>query len=470
MGLRPYQEKGIQEIRALYQQGVKRVMLHLATGGGKTVVFSHTMKECAARGMEAIMVVRGRELVEQASQRLFREKVEHGVRMAGHWNRNYGARVQVCSIDTLIARQDFPKAKLVVIDEADQATSEGYRKLAEHYSDSFFLPVTATPYVNKSLRHIADAIVHPVSIQELIDQGYLVPPRYYAPSAPDLDGINIVNNDYQSSQLESRMGALTGDIVAHWQKLGEGRPTVCFAVNVHHSHTLRDLFISKGIEAEHCDADTPDFCRKAILKRLESGQTKVVCNVGILCRGVDMPFLGCVIMARPTRSYNLYIQQAGRGTRPCDGKRDFILLDHAGNVPRHGFITVEPPADLDGNKSKKKFETGVGVKICKQCYLAFQGFHCPDCGPTAETTREEIQVQEGQLQEIVVGEEDPVIQYIAHCKQLAKRRQYKSAWVWHQLIKRFGTDVAAPYLPSWFVQHHEENPFFGSPFRGLHGG
>lgn len=449
--------------------GTKRVMLHLATGAGKTHIFSHTMKECSARGRRSIMVVRGRELVEQASQRLFHERVEHGVRMAGHWNRNYGAPVQVCSIDTLISRGEFPPADLVVIDEADQATSEGYKKLAESYPNAFFLPVTATPYTNKSLRHIAEAIVHPISMQELIERKFLVPPRYYAPSAPDLTGVRIEKSEYNNIQLEERMGTLTGDIVATWKAKGENRPTVCFAVNVHHSMSIRDLFISQGIEAEHCDADTPDFCRKKIIQRLESGQTKVVCNVGILGRGVDMPFLGCIIMARPTRSYNLYIQQAGRGTRTFAGKNNFILLDHAGNIPRHGFITVEPPADLDGNRSKKR-EAGIDFTICKVCYLAFVGPHCPDCGPLEAPARAMgIEIEAGELQEIKVSDWDTVPQFLQHTKNLAKKRGYKAAWVFHKLIERMGIEVATPYLPAWFLTGQDNDPFAGSPYRSIKG-
>ena len=114
-----YQQKAVDEIRSLYARGTKKVLLHLATGGGKTHVFSHILKTSAERGKKAIMVVRGRQLVDQASQRLFKEGVRHGVRMANHWNKDFSAPIQICSIDTLSARDNFwPEADLVVIDDS----------------------------------------------------------------------------------------------------------------------------------------------------------------------------------------------------------------------------------------------------------------------------------------------------------------------------------------------------------------
>lgn len=446
--LRSYQQIAIEQIRAHYSNGIKKVMLVMPTGAGKTVVFSEVMGRTADRGMQAIMVVRGRELVEQASQRLFREKIEHGVRMSGHWNRNYSAPIQICSIDTLRSRDQYPKANLVVIDESDLATSPSFLKLSEMYSDAFFLPVTATPYCSKSLRHIADEIVRPITIQQLIDQGHLVGPKYYAPSAPNMRDVKIVNDDFHSGQTEERMGTLTGDIVSHWIQLSQRRPSILFAVNIHHSHQLRDQFLECGVRAEHIDADTTDLTRKEALSRLQSGDTEIICNVGILGRGVDMPWLGCVVMARPTRSYNLFIQQAGRGTRTYPGKSNFILLDHAGNIPRHGFITVEPPADLDGRNKKIK-PRELKIKICQICYLAYQERDCPDCGPQ-ESTPKEIEITDGNLEELVVTEADAVLQYIQHCKQLARDRGYKPSWIWYRTVERFGKSATIGYVPSWF--------------------
>jgi superfamily II DNA or RNA helicase len=458
MALRPYQQAAIDEISKHYRNGVKRVLLHMATGGGKTVVFSHVLTNSGYKGNRCIMVVRGRKLVNQASARLFREGVHHGVLMNGAWNYRPNALIQICSIDTLTARKLRPDAKLIVIDEAHMATSDSYVKFLEQYPNAFVLAVTATPYVEKSLRHIADEIVKPISMRELIDTGFLVDARYFAPSSPDLSGVKVSSSthDYVQNDLANAMqsGTLVGDLVHHWKKLGENRPTLCFAATIGHSKNIVSQFMNAGISAEHCDADTPEAQREEIIKRLQDGITKVVSNVGIFCTGVDIPPVGCIIMARPTKSYNLYIQQAGRGTRPADGKSDFIILDHAGNVNEHGFITEEPQANLDGTKV-------VGAKspkTCSQCYAVFIGFKCPACGytrPAEDRESKELVVTDGDLQEITESPfESQVKRRIKGLETLRKDRGFKKGWVYYRIVEEYGEEIANRFIkkrvvPSW---------------------
>lgn len=410
MDLRPYQQRAIEEIREHFRKGTKKVLLHLATGGGKTHCFSYMMIQSRERGMKSMMVVRGRQLVEQGSKRLWHEDVTHGVWMAGHWNYRPQAPVQVASVDTLHSRKIYPPCDLLVIDEAHMATSKAYKTLIEMYPNAFVVAVTATPYVKGGLRHLADAVVHPVTIKELIDEGFLVPPKYYAPEKPDLSGVaySKATGDYVQDQLALVMNksAITGSIIDHWKKLALDRPTLCFAVNIQHSKSIAEDFRSAGIPAEHADADTPDDERERLIGDLKIGKIKVLVNVGIMCTGVDIPHASCLIMARPTQSYNLYIQQAGRGTRTCPelGKRDFILLDHAGNVHRHGYIEEEMECDLDGNDMRKREATT--LKTCEMCYAVFDTKKfdaCPQCGweiPAKERKPKEINERDGELSQL----------------------------------------------------------------------
>lgn len=475
MALRDYQQNAVDAIRSNYGRGIKRVLLHLATGAGKTVVFSHVLTSTAYNSHRCIMVVRGRKLVDQASSRLFREGVHHGVLMANHWNYRPNAPIQICSIDTLISKKLRPEAKLIVIDEAHMAASEGYMKFLSQYPDAYILAVTATPYTDKSLRHIADEIVKPIAMRELIAQGYLVDARYFAPSSPDLSGVKVssATKDYVQEELARAMqkGTLTGDIVHHWIKLGEQRPTLCFAATVGHSKNIVEQFRMAGITAEHCDADTPEPERERIIKRVESGATKVVSNVGIFCTGVDIPAISCIVFARPTKSYNLYVQQAGRGTRPAPDKKDFLVLDHAGNVHRHGFVTDEREANLDGKvpSGKKSPHT------CPSCYAVFYGFNCPLCGfvtKQVEAQPREIVVTDGTLEEIKrTPFEAQVARDIYLLEQTRKLRGYKKGWIHFKLLEIHGKEIAdkfypRPYVPQWLDRgaHEASERHSGSPF------
>lgn len=468
--LREYQQRSVDLIRTEFQTGTKKVLLWLATGGGKTVVFSDIVKSAVAKERKCIILVRGRKLVDQASQRLFRENVSHGVLMAGHYLYKPTMPVQVCSIDTLIARKLRPPADLIIIDEAHLSISDGYREVIADYPNAYIVAVTATPYVDKSLTHVAQKIVHPISMNELIEQGFLVPFRYFAPSSPELSAVKVSSStkDYVVDDLEKAMNRtqLTGKIIDHWKKLASDLPTVCFAVNINHSKILAEQFRSAGVSAEHCDADSTDGEREEIIRRLTNGETKVVCNVGIFCTGIDIPCLGAIIMARPTKSRNLYIQQAGRGTRTFAGKQNCILLDHAGNILRLGLPTMEYEVDLSG---KKQTESVVHEnKTCTECFCVFQGMKCPECG-TEKVTPPPVAIEESndELKELFPEDMDPVLKAYNELLLEQKKSKRKNGWACYKLVDRFGFESARAHLPHWFIQRYvspQKSMFAGSPY------
>jgi DNA repair protein RadD len=459
--LRDYQEGAISLIRKEFDAGNEKVLLVMPTGAGKTVVFCEMVKAAVDRDLTACIIVRGRKLVDQASKRLFREGVHHGVLMANHWNKRPHARVQVCSVDTLKSQNLKPKADLVIVDEAHLFTSDADKEYLKQF-DCYSVAVTATPYTPKGLRHLADTIVRPISMQALIDQGHLVPFRYFAPSTPDLSDVKVsaTTKDYVNDQLEVSMSGLTGDIVEHWKQLACNRPTIVFAVNLHHSRVLCEMFNKEGIPAEHCQSETKDSERDEIIARLESGKIKVVCNVGILCTGVDIPSLGAIVMARPTKSLNLFIQQAGRGTRTFENKKNCILLDHAGNILRHGFPTMEPEVDLDGKITEDSF---VGKsKICKKCFAVYRGPFCPECGKEQDDEQKlDIETNDGKLVELVAKSKNPVEQYLEILVRQGKGK--RKAWVYDKLVEKFGLEMASPYLPDYFIRE-QKDPFAKSQF------
>lgn len=462
--LRPYQVAALDQIRALYGKGVKKVLLKLPTGAGKTLTFCTILKSAQEKGTYAIMVVHGKALVQQASDRLTREGVPHGVIQADHYLKRPEQLIQVCSISTLFRRKHLPKADLVVIDECHMAASPSYLWLAEAYRDAFFLPVSATPHVLKGLRHIADEVVAPIGIQELMDQGFLVPARYYVPSAPDLSRVKIdaKTKDYNSAELALVMdnAGICGDLVASYLKYGEGRPGIAFAVNIEHSKNIVAAYNAAGIAAAHIEAGTPGPERLRVLRELELGKLKIVSNVGILCVGVDLPHLGVIILARPTQSYNLHIQQIGRGTRPFKGKNDFIVLDHASNVMAHGLIEQDRECNLDGKTVEQKIitvrcdvcfhvwapldpKTGKRNYICQAITPA--GKKCAtNMTPDSPERGEREPLQEDRSRELIAISKKEDIEKMRRSKfiertiKTAIAKNYKSGFIYHKLIEEYG--------------------------------
>lgn len=455
MKLRPYQDDAISQIKQYYQNGVKKVLLIMPTGTGKTAVFSSILKMTYEKNNQAIMVVRGKKLVDQASQRLFSMGVDHGCIQANHWNQKPAAKIQICSIDTLARRNIIPPADFIVIDEAHLARSNSFEWLINNYPDAYFLPVTATPNVKKGLRHIADEYVQPITFTEAVEQGFLVAPKYFAPTKLNLENVKVKKStgDYDEKELEQIMDqdAIYGDIIEHWQSLGQSLPTLCFCVSVEHSKKIRDQFESYGIAAAHIDAHTKDSERSDTIERLEKGEIKIIVNVGCLTTGVDIPCIQNIIFARPTKSYNLYIQMCGRGTRPYKNKDHFKILDHANNISAHGFIENEPEVDLEAKPKRAKQEIEkTGVVICTNCFFAFDpwehAFICPNCKePIAEKKKSSIKEEAAQLAELKVDLE--VIGYLKELKAIRKDKDHKRGWIWHRMKAKYGEETASKYIP-----------------------
>jgi superfamily II DNA or RNA helicase len=204
----------------------------------------------------------------------------------------------------------LPPATLVVVDECHHATANTWRTILDAYPNAVILGLTATPCRGdgRGLGVIFETMIECPQVAELIELGFLVKSRVYAPSTPDLRGVEDRHGDYIESQLAERMdrAKLVADIVSTWHKLGEQRKTVCFATGVGHSIHLRDRFNEAGVRAEHIDGGTPKDERDATLARLPSGEIEVVTNCMVLTEGWDMPEVACCILARPTKKMGLF--------------------------------------------------------------------------------------------------------------------------------------------------------------------
>lgn len=454
--LRAYQHQALMDIRSAYRNGTKRILLHMPTGSGKTVIFCEVARGAIAKGNPTLIITRGRKIVDQASERLSREGLDHGVLMANHKKYDLDKPVQVASIDTVLSRGIKPKASLIIIDEAHLATSKGYADFIAQYPDAWILSVTATPFPQKPLKHLAERVVRPTRFSRLVELNYLSPPKYFCPSMPDLSKVKIKSTgDYDEKDLEKAMGqSITGDIVSHWKKHASGRPTIVFAISIEHSKAIVRTFIENGVTCAHCDSHTKDEERERLFTALKSGEISVLVNVGILSTGVDIPEVSCIVLARPTRSLCLYYQQLGRGTRIAEGKKDLLILDHADNVRAHGFLEDEPEANLEGVKLGRKSKPNqIPIKVCEECFAAVPSgvLKCPQCEFLFPKRAPLIKRVEGNLQEVKRTEADVArlktwieIQERErdHLLEIAAIYGNKIGWVYHQLLDKYGKTIA----------------------------
>jgi DNA repair protein RadD len=404
--LRPFQLDAIAE-----SNRHNRPMIVAPTGSGKTVIAAEIIRR--AENKFVLFLAHRRELIHQTRGHLADFGVKAGVILAGE-PMDQTFRVQVASIQTLSSRcmrgnADLPSADIVFIDEAHHCTARTYVKIIEAYPDVRIIGLTATPCRRdgRGLGSTFNALVECPQIEELIELGFLVRTKVFAPSTPDLKGVHTRHGDYVESELAARIDRpeLVGDIVTHWHRLGERRKTVVFATSVAHSIHLKEEFVKSSVRAEHIDGQTPKEERDEILKRLSSGDLELVTNCMVLTEGWDQPDVSWCVLARPTKSMGLYRQMAGRVIRPATGKTDAIILDHAGAVFMHGFI--EDPVVWTLRKDKKaetpihetrKLTPSNRLLECSQCSaMRTAGKSCPNCGFMPRRPGEYLYVIDGDL-------------------------------------------------------------------------
>jgi len=461
--LRPYQSRVIADVRLQTTAGKRRILGVAPTGSGKTVIATAMIAEARRAGQRVLFLAHRRELISQASTKLHAAGIDAGVILAGFPPR-LGEPVQVASIATLHARAvrtatiELPPADLVIVDEAHHATARTYRRLLDSYPEAVIFGITATPARSdgRGLGDIFEVLVECPPVADLIKYGYLVGTTVFAPTRPDLAGVRIERGDYVEKDLAPRMdqAGLIGDVVTHWLRLGERRPTVAFASSVGHSVHLRDEFRRASVVAEHIDGGTPPDERDAILAGLARGAVEVVTNYGVLTEGWDSPSVSCCILARPTKHHGLFRQMIGRVLRPVPGKTDAIVLDHAGATFEHGFIeepvgwTLSPDKRAHNPKQTARQKAHApALTNCPECTaVRFEGKPCPACGWRATRKAEAVDVVDGELglvdrnRRVKAPAHDVADQRRFHAQLLwiARERGYKDGWAGYKFKERYG--------------------------------
>lgn len=457
--LRLYQAAAIQSLRSCLAGGFLRNLLYSPTGSGKTEIAMAIIHGAIAKGKRVTFLCNRINLVNQASRRFHRSGIAHGV-IQGDNTRQTHEKVIVASIQT-VARRGMPDCDLVVIDEAHGvAGSKDFRGVIFQRSAVPVIGLSATPFAKGLGKHYAElggalfeSLTVATSIQELIESKFLVDCDIYAPSEPDMTGIKTSRNafgeiDFSDADVGRAVDKpqLIGSIVEHWLRLSNGLPTVCFASNIAHSKHIVESFRAAGVAAEHIDCYTDDDERTAILARVDSGETTVISNVGILCEGWDFPACRTMILARPTRSLIRYIQMIGRVLRPHETKDRALVLDHSGTVQRLGFPTDDFPLELDDGKPKdakqEKPEESLPKK-CPECHFMKppKVSICPQCGFKA-SRQSEVEEIEGELQLIKKNGKKAKVEdkqrVYSELLAIKLAKGYSDGWVSHKYRAYFG--------------------------------
>ena len=416
MKLRPYQKKLYDEINQAWSDGHRNVIAVAQTGSGKSVLLSEILK--SHTGMCAVMAHTS-ELIHQLSLLLAHRRIKHRIIAPDNIIRDIckmhvteyndcfydaNASVFVISAPTMVRRLDSlrelcQQVTLYICDECQHLLRAPgmWGQCVEAFPNAKGLGVTATPERadGKGLGSHADGVfdymIEGPTVRDLIHGGFLSDYKMYAPTGIDTEGVKITaSGDFNQQALYDRteVSTIVGDIVGEYLRLSEGRQGITFAVNVKNAIDITEAYNDAGVPAVLVTAKTPATERFNIMQDFRAGYYKQLVNVATMTEGIDLPQIGVVSLARPTASLGLFLQMIGRCLRVSDDGKPATIIDHGGNLLRHGAPDDVRTWSLNrrGRKSQKPDDVPL-VTVCPECMGVYErklGRVCIYCGYFAE--------------------------------------------------------------------------------------
>lgn len=414
---REYQSKCEESI---FEQWLthQSTLVEMATGCGKTIIFSKVIKRMAPR--RALVLAHRNELIVQAV-----EKIQAVTGLACQIEKadQYASTslfdrtpVIVSSIQSQISGDAMHRRYMrfrpedfgvVIADEAHHATSASWKEVLGYYlrnKETKLLGVTATADRSdgEALGQIFQSCAFKYGILDAINDGWLVDitQQFVSVKSLDFSHIRTTCGDLNEGDLAKVMEAeeniqgvcqptleaiygltpktLSGVEVPKWREFLKSlnkvpRRTIVFTVSVAQAEMCANIFLRAMDGVEWVCGATNKQKRADILTRFLTGETSVVVNCGVLTEGYDNPKVELISVARPTKSRALYCQIIGRSTRTLPGIVDGIplpedrrkaiadsakpfcrILDFVGNSGRHKLVSCVDV--LGGHVSEKAAE------------------------------------------------------------------------------------------------------------------
>lgn len=355
--LRPYQASAVAAVLAEWARGVRSTLLDLPTGGGKTICFAQIARHLVETTGKRVLVLAHRsELLEQAQRKLRDVGVTAAIEQADK-RAGRGVDVVVASVQTLRGKRLHKfrpdEFAAVIVDEAHHANAASYRAILDWF-EALVLGVSATPKRadGQALGDVFQSVAFRYPLQKAIADGYLVPisARRVFVESINLAGVRDRAKDLATDELAQAMAtdeAVLGVVLPTLELVGDRRAIV-FAVDVAHARALTVAICERkpgAARVAHGELSAEE--REGLLVDFRRGRFQFLVNCALYTEGFDEPSVQAVVCARPTKSWALYTQMVGRGTRLLGatlaesiaaGKSDCLLVDVAGNSGRHKLV------------------------------------------------------------------------------------------------------------------------------------
>lgn len=329
----PHQTRVIEAVRAAQLRGIKRILVVLPTGGGKSRVGA-----ALSIPGETVAFAHTRELVRQ------NELSFPGVRVI------------------TVQSPQRPPARVVIVDEAHRYASSEWRLVYACYPEALIIGLTATPCRadGKPLDMFEELIVG-ASYSELVEGGFIVPCDVYYPA-------------------KRRVKGLAMNPVDAYIKYGKGRSGFFYANRSEHAEEIAAGLRAVNVRAECIGSHIGNANRATIIAAFLERHIDVLTNVNVLTEGFNAPWASFVGLASPCAHLSTYLQRAGRGARSYPGKTSYVMVDLCGAYFEHGSPVEDRLYSLTGKpiRSSERLGALTNCAACGYCYES--GGPCPRCG------------------------------------------------------------------------------------------
>ena len=377
------QQEAMNQMYAWLENNEGNLCIEMPTGSGKSFLVAAICRDALkVLGMKkVVMLVHVKELIEQNAEkmRLAWPGAPLGIFSASIGRKEHDEPIVFAGIQSIYKKPELlGHVDRIIVDECDLIShkDEGiYRSfigaLLKVNPTLRVIGLTATPYraghgLITDKPAIFDAIIKPVSLEELINKGRLATIRSKNTTLKiDVSGVRLCGGDYAKAELQDKVdkkdqnAKIVSEVIA---RAGDRKSWLFFCAGTEHAEHMAEELRLQGIPSECVTHKTSKTDREKTIQRLRSGELRSVTNYRVLSVGVDCPDLDLLVLAGPTKSVRLYMQMIGRILRLKKHTDHGLVLDFAGLVATHGPITkVQPP------KKAGKGNGEAPVKLCDNC-------------------------------------------------------------------------------------------------------
>ena len=399
---------------------------------GKTVVFCNILQEQMCR---SVIVQHRQELTYQSAMTLSRNQVPFDMIASSElrklvvrdsitrFGKNYytpGSMINIASVGQLINMPHswLAQIRLIVADECHHMTQgSSWEKAFNLMPNAKLIGFTATPCrldgkgLGKASHGLFETMVQAPTARQLINEGYISDYKIFVPGqVSGLDMVKITSGgEFDHDQLKAVMdkSQIVGNLAHSYNTFVPGKKGLIFTIDIESAERMAETFNSMGIKSAAVSGKTDPDVRAKALVNLEKGTIKCVFNCSIFGEGTDLPAIDFVMFARPTMSFGLYYQQFFRplSLDPNNPAKVGYIIDHVGNVYRHGLPDADRVWELNPVKRSSKTKKASGVTVCDECLGVYErvvhGRTCPYCEYHKPVTpRTPVEEVAGDLREL----------------------------------------------------------------------